>query len=101
MRALKVVVAAAAVAAMLGAIPAAGAAPVPGQQSRYDQDDNGFPDAGQVVTGHQTDPNYFGCVLHEAYRGDFNNDPYLDSGWIVNTYNCGNGEIYGETIVHR
>ena len=79
--------------AALLVVPATAAAStvVPGQQDRYDSDNNGFPDAGREVNGHYTDTYVSGattCALTVNYRGDFNNDPYLDSGEISNHYVC-------------
>ncbi len=28
------------------------------------------------------------CTYQVQYRGDFGNDPYMDSGWIINAINC-------------
>lgn len=92
---------------------------VPGHQnSRYDSDGNGYPDAGVVVTGAYKsvyaydasdwywdlgDGRVYGtvgsieelddatltvCDYQVQYRGKFENDPYLDSGWIKNNINC-------------
>src|SRR5215213_7519090 len=80
--------------AALLALPAAASAAstvVPGQQDRYDADDNGFPDAGQEVNGRYTDTYVDGattCKLTVTYRGDFGNDAYLNSGVIQNHYVC-------------
>ena len=79
--------------AALLVVPASAAAStlVPGHQDRYDADNNGFPDAGQVVNGRYSQTVAFGdtvCKLVVTYRGDFNNDPYLDSGEISNHYEC-------------
>ncbi len=79
--------------AALFVVPAtAGASTVvPGQQGRYDSDENGFPDAGQQVNGRYTDTYVDGdtvCKLVVTYRGDFGNDPYLNSGEISNHYVC-------------
>ncbi len=108
---------------------------VPGQQDRYDSDDNGYPDEGVTVTGAYDslyaydanedwywdlgDGRIWGTVdsveeLEEStlttcdyqvqYRGNFENDPFLDSGWINNEVNCqgydDNG-TYSSTIVHE
>src|SRR4051812_5347050 len=75
-------------------VPAAASAAstvVPGQQDRYDADHNGFPDAGQIVNGRYDEVDTSGdtvCKLVVTYRGDFGNDPYLDSGEISNPYAC-------------
>ena len=80
--------------AALLALPAAASAAstvVPGQQDRYDADNNGFPDAGQVVNGRYSETVSFGdtvCKLVVTYRGDFGNDPFLNSGEISNHYQC-------------
>ena len=70
----------------------ANAASVPGQSgARYDSDKNGYPDAGLVVSGNYTDsyadPDGV-CEVRVNYRGAFENDPYMDSGWIQNHYRC-------------
>ncbi len=112
----------------------AAAGPVPGHQ-RYDENDNGSPDAGVMVNGHYTsvyayddggdwywdlgDGRIQGTVdlideLDETtlttcdyvvnYRADFNDDPFMDSGWIINAINCygydDNGN-YNYLIVHE
>jgi len=75
-------------------VPAAASAAstvVPGQQDRYDADNNGIPDAGQVVNGRYSEVDTFGdtvCKLVVTYRGDFGNDPFLNSGEISNHYQC-------------
>lgn len=100
--------------------PVAGAGTrVPGHDSpRYDQDDNGYPDAGVYVNGHYTsvyayddngdyywdlgDGRIFGvdsiddldqatltvCDYVINYRADFGNDPFMDAGWIQNIISC-------------
>lgn len=91
---------------------------VPGHE-RYDQDDNGYPDAGIEVNGKYTsvyayDANgdYYWdlgdgriqgtvdsvddldqatltvCDYQVQYRGSFENDPFQDTGWIMNNINC-------------
>jgi hypothetical protein len=44
------------------------------------------------------------CDYQVQYRGSFENDPYLDTGWIMNTIHCygydGNG-TYNSLIVHE
>jgi hypothetical protein len=80
-------------AALLIVPTTAGAAStvVPGQQDRYDADQNGFPDAGQIVNGRYSEVDTFGdtvCKLVVTYRGDFGNDAYLNSGEISNHYEC-------------
>jgi hypothetical protein len=44
------------------------------------------------------------CDYQVQYRGTFENDPFMDSGWIINTINCSgyddNGQ-YNSVIVHR
>jgi len=109
---------------------------VPGHQSaKYDQDDNGFPDAGVTVTGKYTslyayDANgdYYWdlgdgrvqgtvgsvddldqstlteCDYQVNYRGNFENDAFLDSGWIQNMINCSgydDNNTYHYQIVHE
>lgn len=65
---------------------------VPGHtSSRTDADGNGVSDAGVIVNGNYNDTYVDGattCKLRVTYRGDFNNDPYLDSGVISNHYVC-------------
>ncbi|WP_210424053.1 hypothetical protein [Halorussus ruber] len=100
-----------------------------------DEDDNGIPDEGEVVTGtykslYAYDANgdwYWDlgdgrvqgtvdsvnaldqstlttCDYKVQYRGKFENDPFLDSGWVKNNINCkgydddGN---YNYIIVHE
>lgn len=89
-------------------------------KSNYkDEDDNGYPDEGEVVTGaykavYAYDDNgdfYFDlgdgrvqgtvdsiddldqstltvCDYTVQYRGKFENDPFLDTGWVKNQINC-------------
>lgn len=89
-------------------------------KSNYkDEDNNGYPDEGEVVTGaykavYAYDDNgdyYFDlgdgrvrgtvdsiddldqdtltvCDYKVEYRGKFQNDPFLDSGWVQNQINC-------------
>ncbi len=94
------------------------ATPGNSDNDRYDEDDNGFPDEGEVVTGvyraeywYDADGNVWGenlsntgatvgdksdldpetttkCFYKIQYRGTFENDPYQDSGWIKNVVNC-------------
>lgn len=44
------------------------------------------------------------CDYQVQYRGNFENDPYLDSGWMINNINCkgydDNGS-YNYLIVHQ
>ena len=92
---------------------------VPGHnKAAYDQDGNGFPDAGIEVNGHYTslyaydssgdwywdlgDGRIFGsvgsvddlgderevCKYVNNYRADFGNDPFMNSGWIQNHITC-------------
>lgn len=117
------------VALMAGTLPAAGSTIVPGQQGRYDSDDNGIPDEGAVVTGkyesvYVYDANgdwYWDlgdgrvqgtvdsiddldqttltvCDYQVQYRGSFDNDPFLDSGWIKNNIKCSG---YDGTSTHN
>lgn len=124
------------VALMAGALPAAaGSTIVPGHQDRYDADDNGFPDEGEVVTGkyesvyaYDANGDYYWdlgdgreqgtvdsideldqdtltvCDYQVQYRGSFENDPFLDSGWIKNNINCSGYDgtsTYNYVIVHE
>lgn len=44
------------------------------------------------------------CNYEVIYRGDFNGDPFLDSGWIRNNINCqgyDNNGNYNYVIVHK
>lgn len=43
------------------------------------------------------------CELLLTYRGEFNNDPYMDSGWMRNNYHCTGDEAgqYTYLIVHE
>lgn len=71
-----------------------------------DTDANGYPDVGEVVTGKYTEVYEYGdtvCKYEVQYRGDFGNDPYLDSGWIKNNINCSGAEkgSYNYIIVHE
>jgi hypothetical protein len=122
-------------AALLGTIPV-GTALGGTAKSHYDDDDgNGIPDEGEVVTGAYKsvyaydasgdwywdlgDGRVYGTVdaieeLDEStltvcdykvqYRGTFENDPFLNSGWIKNNINChgydDNGN-YNYIIVHE
>lgn len=114
---------------------ASAATVVPGQQDRYDDDNNGYPDEGVTVNGHYTSlyaydangdfywdlgdgrvqgtvgsiddldqPTLTVCDYEVTYRGNFENDPFLDSGWIINNINCqgydDNG-TYNYLIVHE
>lgn len=108
---------------------------VPGQQGRYDSDDNNFSDDGAIVTGkyesvYAYDANgdwYWDlgdgrvrgtvdsiddldeetltvCDYQVQYRGSFENDPFLDSGWIKNNINCSGHDgtsTYNYLIVHE
>lgn len=100
-----------------------------------DEDDNGIPDEGEVVTGNYKavyaydaeGEFYFDlgdgrvqgtvgsiddldqstltvCDYKVQYRGKFENDPFLDSGWVKNQINCkgydDNGN-YNFIIVHE
>lgn len=44
------------------------------------------------------------CDYQIQYRGTFDNDPYMDSGWIINNINCrgyDDNENYNYLIVHE
>lgn len=71
---------------------------VPGQQ-RLDVNNNGYPDAGKVVTGVYTEEAY-GCSYVVSYRGAFEDNAYLDSGWILNVATCPDGQ-FTYLIVHE
>jgi hypothetical protein len=123
-------------ASLLLATTAMAATSVPGhQKDKYDQDGNGFPDAGVEVVGkynslYAYDANWdwywdlgdgrvqgtvgsvdeldaetlTECVYQVVYRADFGNNPFMDSGWIINNINCSgyddNGS-YHYLIVHE
>jgi hypothetical protein len=92
---------------------------VPGHTDRWDEDNNGYPDAGVEVVGHYISfyayDDYGGwyqdlgdgrtvgtvenpseldqetlttCDYENNYRGDFNNDAFLNTGWIMNEILC-------------
>lgn len=105
------------------------------QKDKYDQDNNGYPDAGQQVNGHYTsiyaydansdwywdlgDGRLQGSVASLAdldqstltrcdyvvnYRGSFENNPFLNNGWIQNHINCSghdDNNQYNYLIVHE
>lgn len=75
------------------------ALPASARSNFKDADNNGIPDAGEIVTGveHWTED---GCDYTMQYRGAFENDPYLNSGWIKNVIHC-EGEQFTYTIVHE
>ena len=72
-----------------------------------DADNNGIPDAGVQVVGNYTDVYVDGattCTVRVIYRGDFGNDPYLNSGVIDNHWNCrgpDGRQTYNYQIVHQ
>lgn len=88
---------------------ASAATTVPGQSGpRVDADNNGYPDEGQVVNGNYNDTysdNDGDCVVRVIYQGSFENDAYLDNGWIQNHYRCvapdGSVTTYNYLIVHE
>lgn len=103
-------------------------------KDRYDIDNNGYPDSGVTTNGKYVsiyaydqinwywdlgDGRVLGtvpsindlsqafltvCTYQVQYRGMFNNDSFLDSGWIINNINCSgsldNGQ-YNYLIVHQ
>ncbi|MDP2629733.1 MAG: hypothetical protein Q8P45_03510 [Candidatus Harrisonbacteria bacterium] len=113
---------------------AVAATTVPGHTGKWDGDNNGYPDAGKEVNGHYTslyaydasdwywdlgdgrvqgtvssvddlDPETLTtCDYIVNYRGTFENDPFMDSGWIMNNIKCSgyddNGN-YKYDIVHE
>ncbi len=88
----------------LTAAPAFAGTVVPGHDpnkhpDRIDADGNGFPDEGVTVNGHYT-LEQSGCSYVVNYRGNFENDPYLDSGYIYNNVRCPEGP-YNYLIVHE
>ena len=95
------------------------AAPAAAQNGKSDKDDNGYADAGVMVTRHwnslyayDASGNWFWdlgdgrvqgtvasvedldsstlsqCVYVNNSRGDFMNNPYQDTGWIMNNIRC-------------
>jgi hypothetical protein len=76
---------------------------------RTDSDGNGYPDQGEVVTGHEWQTVEYPaagstCEYLVSYRGEFDNDAYQDTGWIQNVVTCTGGEYEGRAtylIVHR
>lgn len=122
-------------AAVLATVPAGTALGGTAKSNFKDEDGNGIPDEGEVVTGtyksvYAYDANgdwYWDlgdgriqgtvgsiseldqatltvCDYKVQYRGKFENDPFLDSGWIKNNINCkgydDNGN-YNYVIVHE
>ena len=129
--------------ALWGLAMAGGMAMLPGTaiagkttRSRFkDEDDNGYPDEGEVVTGtykalyaYDAGGDWYWdlgdgrvqgtvgsvaeldqdtlttCDYQVQYRGAFNNDPFLDSGWIKNNIRCGGYDgtsTYNYLIVHE
>jgi hypothetical protein len=77
---------------MLSASPANAGTTVPGHSgSKVDADNNGSPDAGVIVVGNYDETDVFGattCNVRVNYKGDFGNDPYLNSGVIENHFVC-------------
>ena len=106
---------------------------VPGQARKMDANNNGYPDVGVVVNGHYTalyaydDTGWYwdlgdgrvqgtvsnpdqldqatltSCVYVNNYRASFDDNPYMDSGWIQNHINCSGLErgTYNYLIVHK
>lgn len=105
-----------------------------GANGRFDQDENGIPDVGVSVNGHYTsiyaydDGNWYWdlgdgrihgtvdsieelaqetltrCDYVINYRGNFDNDPFLNSGWIQNLIRCSgydDNNEYNYFIVHE
>lgn len=102
-----------------------------------DDDGNGIPDEGEVVTGaynavyayDDSGDYYFDlgdgrvrgtvdsindldrdtltrCDYQVQYRGKFQNDPFLDSGWVKNNIRCSgydydNAQTHNYIIVHK
>ena len=99
-----------------------------------DADSNGYPDAGVTINGKYVslyaydDTDWYWdlgdgriqgtvdsvddldentltvCDYQVQYRGNFENDPFLDSGWIMNNINCGgydDDNHYNYLIVHE
>jgi hypothetical protein len=88
----KTLIVAAALTALCIPAGASAATTVPGHTgSRTDTDNNGSPDAGVQVNGNYFQTAVFGdttCRVRVVYRGDFGNDPYLNSGVIDNHWLC-------------
>lgn len=102
-----------------------------------DEDGNGIPDEGEVVTGaydsvyaYDAEGDWYWdlgdgrvrgtvgsideldqdtltvCDYQVQYRGKFENDPFLDSGWVMNQIKChgydyDNSQTFKYTIVHE
>lgn len=132
----RLLVAAIAGAVFLGsaAIATAQTTVVPGQAGKHDANNNGWADAGVVVSGHYTslyaydgsgawywdlgDGRVYGSVsnpgqLDQAtstsceyvnnYRGTFEDNAFMDTGWIQNHINCSGVDqgTYQYLIVHK
>ena len=76
--------------------------------ARVDRDNNGYPDAGQVVSGNYTETYSDAdgdCEVRVNYRGTYENDAYMDTGWIQNHYRCvapdGSASTYQYLMVHE
>ncbi|GAA1468014.1 hypothetical protein [Microbacterium thalassium] len=41
------------------------------------------------------------CDYVNNYRADFGDDPFMDTGWIINNINCSDGTHYKYLIVHE
>ena len=120
---------------LVGVTSAQNSTAVGNWQRNGDQDNNGIPDEGVVVSGHYTsvyaydvNGDYYWdlgdgrvqatvgsidaldaatlttCDYVVNYRGTFENDPFMDSGWIRNNIRCygydGNSN-YNYLIVHE
>lgn len=103
---------------------------VPGHdKDKYDLDNNGFPDVGVTTVGVYSLQKFYDafgytvwvfddhvvgdytllnfptlteCTLHVRYRGEFQNDAGLDTGWLSYADNCSVHEKYlhNYLIVH-
>ncbi len=93
-------------AAALASSSSAAFAASSGNSSKTDKDGNGYPDAGVVVSGHEdsswTDSSGVTCKLRiELTGGRSENNPYQDSGWIQNHYQCDDGSAFNYLFVHE
>lgn len=133
---LRGTVAGIALVAFVAVVAIAASTRVPGHnKTRYDQNDNGYPDVGVEVNGHYTslyaydaggdwywdlgdgrvqgtvgsvddldDATLTSCDYVVNYRGSFDDNPFMDSGWIQNHINCSgfdDNNQYNYLIVHE
>ncbi|HVL66243.1 MAG TPA: hypothetical protein VM364_03150 [Vicinamibacterales bacterium] len=99
-----------AVCLLTGTVAAAQSTLVPGHR-KADRDGNGVADAGVNVNAHFTQTITwvsggieYSCTYVVNTRGDYGNDPYLNSGWIMNNVRCVGGgatAVFHYMIVHQ